>query len=69
MGIYESPVIQEVINLTWFANKSDEGIEYSSYFENGIPFVTIALVLTAVSFRTEFFIHVQVDATIGTYLD
>lgn len=48
LGIYESPVIQEVINVTWFANKSDEGIEYSSYFKDGIPLVTIALVLTAI---------------------
>lgn len=48
-GIYESPIIQEIINITWFANKSDEGIEYGAYFQNGIPLVTIALVLTAVS--------------------
>lgn len=55
------PIIQSVINETWYANRTDEGIMYAEYFESmvtmerrgecarkGIPLMTIALVLTAV---------------------
>lgn len=49
-GIYESPVIQEIINVMWFANKRDKGVVYGSYFKSGIPIVTIALVLTVVCY-------------------
>ncbi|EPQ50129.1 hypothetical protein GLOTRDRAFT_82569 [Gloeophyllum trabeum ATCC 11539] len=61
-GRYKHPIIQAVINETWYSSQRDEGVEYSEYFSEkvafnvggrrksgfGIPLVTIALVLTAV---------------------
>ena len=47
-GIYEHPIIQELLNVGWFANKQDEGIIYGTYFRSGIGLVTIALILTVV---------------------
>ncbi|TFY56690.1 hypothetical protein EVJ58_g7483 [Rhodofomes roseus] len=47
-GIYRHPIIQKAINITWFMNRSDEGILYNRFFGPAIPIETIALVLTAV---------------------
>ena len=47
-GIYEHPIIQELLNITLFANKQDEGIVYTVYFQRGIASVTISLILTIV---------------------
>jgi len=47
-GIYEHPIIQELLNITLFANKQDEGIVYAVYFQRGIASVTISLILTIV---------------------
>ncbi|KAI0276822.1 hypothetical protein BC826DRAFT_928182, partial [Russula brevipes] len=46
-GLYQSIIIQKVINITWFARRQDEGVIYSKLF-HPIPLPTIALVLTAV---------------------
>jgi hypothetical protein len=44
---YRHPIIQRVINLTWFEDKEDDGIVFHEYFAP-IPFEVIALVLTVV---------------------
>ncbi|TDL21927.1 hypothetical protein BD410DRAFT_700563, partial [Rickenella mellea] len=43
-GLYQHPILQKVINLMWFANKSDEGIAHPEYFT---PFPAKALALVA----------------------
>ncbi|KAH9984994.1 hypothetical protein BJV77DRAFT_141797 [Russula vinacea] len=44
---YRHPIIQRVINLTWFQNKEDDGIIFYEYFAP-IQIETIALALTAI---------------------
>jgi hypothetical protein len=44
---YRHPIIQRVINITWFQNKDDDGIVFHEYFAP-IPFEVIALVLTVI---------------------
>ncbi|KAG1734203.1 uncharacterized protein EDB91DRAFT_1084113 [Suillus paluster] len=46
-GIYKSELLQDGINIMWFANRNDEGIVYHKYF-NPIPVEVVALVLTAI---------------------
>ncbi|KAG1857810.1 hypothetical protein F4604DRAFT_1685106 [Suillus subluteus] len=46
-GIYKSKLLQDSINIMWFANQNDEGIIYHKYF-NPIPVEVVALVLTAI---------------------
>ena len=47
-GMYQHPIIQKAINVMWFQNKWDEGIQYRDMFKP-IPIAAIALVFTAVS--------------------
>ncbi|KIJ37518.1 hypothetical protein M422DRAFT_132388, partial [Sphaerobolus stellatus SS14] len=47
-GLYESPLIQQAINLAWFKDPSDNGAKFPSYFDP-IPLRTIALIYTVVS--------------------
>ncbi|KAG1868179.1 hypothetical protein C8R48DRAFT_542761, partial [Suillus tomentosus] len=47
-GIYKTELLQDGINVMWFANRSDEGIVYNKFF-NPMPIKVIALTLTAVS--------------------
>jgi hypothetical protein len=44
---YRHPIIQNVINITWFNHKDDGGIVFHEYF-TPIPIETIALALTVV---------------------
>jgi hypothetical protein len=44
---YQHPIIQKVINLTWFQNKDDDGIVFYEYFAP-IQIETIALALTVI---------------------
>ena len=44
---YRHPIIQKVINITWFQNKDDDGIVFHDYF-TPIPIEVIAIVLTVV---------------------
>ena len=44
---YRHPIIQKVVNITWFQNMDDIGIIFYEHF-NPIPFEVIALVLTVV---------------------
>ncbi|KAI0265221.1 hypothetical protein BC834DRAFT_843806 [Gloeopeniophorella convolvens] len=46
-GLYYHPALQRAINVMWFANKHDEGVEFPKYF-NPIPLPTIALAITAI---------------------
>jgi len=46
-GLYRHPIIQKVVNITWFQNKDDVGIIFHQYFAP-IPFEAIALVLTVI---------------------
>lgn len=46
-GIYKTDLLQDGINIMWFANRSDEGIVYNQYF-NPMPIKVIALMLTAI---------------------
>ncbi|KAF8219083.1 hypothetical protein L208DRAFT_1555848, partial [Tricholoma matsutake] len=47
-GLYQSKLIQKVVNAMWFRNKQDEGITYNIYF-NPFTIPALALVLTAVN--------------------
>jgi hypothetical protein len=48
-GLYRLPVIQAIINKTWFRNKTDEGVVRTAYSEGGtISIATLAIVLTVV---------------------
>ncbi|KAG2128348.1 uncharacterized protein EDB93DRAFT_1052400, partial [Suillus bovinus] len=47
-GIYKTELLQDSINVMWFANRSDEGIVYNQFF-NPMPIKLIALMLTTVS--------------------
>ncbi|KAH9984993.1 hypothetical protein BJV77DRAFT_141661 [Russula vinacea] len=42
---YRHPIIQTVINRTWFEDKEDDGIVFHEYFAPMIPIEVIALVL------------------------
>ncbi len=44
---YRHPIIQEVINITWFEDKDDIGVIFYEYFAP-IPFEVIALAVTVV---------------------
>ncbi|KAF8506729.1 hypothetical protein F5888DRAFT_1644820, partial [Russula emetica] len=44
---YRHPIIQKVINVTWFENQDDIGIVFHEYFAP-IPFEVIALALTVI---------------------
>ncbi|KAF8471404.1 hypothetical protein DFH94DRAFT_201400 [Russula ochroleuca] len=44
---YRHPIIQTVINLTWFQNKDDDGILFYNYFEP-IPTEAITVALTVI---------------------
>ncbi|KAF8506732.1 hypothetical protein F5888DRAFT_1644837 [Russula emetica] len=44
---YRHPIIQKVINVTWFNDRDDDGIVFYEHF-NPIPFVVIALALTVI---------------------
>ncbi|KAG2114531.1 hypothetical protein DEU56DRAFT_933783, partial [Suillus clintonianus] len=46
-GIYKTDLLQDGINIMWFANRSDEGIVYNQYF-NPMPIKVIALTLTVI---------------------
>ncbi|KAH9984999.1 hypothetical protein BJV77DRAFT_1034682 [Russula vinacea] len=44
---YRHPIIQKVVNLTWFQNKDDVGIAFYDYFEP-IPIEAITIALTVI---------------------
>ena len=44
---YRHPIIQEIINITWFQDQDDIGIVFHEYF-NPIPYEVIALAVTVV---------------------
>ncbi|KAG1829051.1 hypothetical protein DFJ58DRAFT_848828 [Suillus subalutaceus] len=46
-GIYKTKLLQEGINVMWFANQNDEGVVYHKHF-NPMPTEIIALTLTAI---------------------
>lgn len=46
-GMYQHPIIQKAVNVMWFQNKRDEGIQFRNMFKP-IPIAAIALVLTAI---------------------
>ncbi|KAG1794062.1 hypothetical protein EV424DRAFT_1335561, partial [Suillus variegatus] len=46
-GIYKTELLQDGINVMWFANRSDEGIVYNQFF-NPMPIKLIALMLTTI---------------------
>ena len=50
-GIFCAPLIQTIINKTWFKNKEDEGVIHPEVSENNaLPMATIAFVLMVVSY-------------------
>lgn len=57
-GIFDARVAQKGINAMWFANKNDEGVIYSGFF-NPFPATALALVYTAV--RSVIFYVRQAD--------
>ncbi|KAG1847773.1 hypothetical protein C8R48DRAFT_586216, partial [Suillus tomentosus] len=46
-GIYKTELLQDGINVMWFANRGDEGIVHNKYFKP-MPIEVIALTLTAI---------------------
>lgn len=48
-GLYETPLIQQAVNIMWFSDPTADGIKFSTYF-NPIPIRTITLIFTAVDF-------------------
>ncbi|KAG1796663.1 uncharacterized protein HD556DRAFT_1441342 [Suillus plorans] len=46
-GIYKTELLQDGINVMWFANQGDEGIIHNKYFKP-MPIEVIALTLTAI---------------------
>lgn len=51
IGIFHAPLIQLIINKTWFKNKEDDGVIHPEFSENdALPMATIAFVLTVVSY-------------------
>jgi hypothetical protein len=55
-GLYRHPIIQSIINKTWFRNITDEGVTCAAYSEGGgVSVVTLAIVLTVVRRRAPFF--------------
>ncbi|KAG1831210.1 hypothetical protein DFJ58DRAFT_671426, partial [Suillus subalutaceus] len=46
-GIYKTKLLQEGINVMWFANRNDEGVVYHKHF-NPMPTEIIVLTLTAI---------------------
>ncbi|KAG1800498.1 hypothetical protein EV424DRAFT_1545734 [Suillus variegatus] len=46
-GLYKSELLQDGINIMWFANRNDEGVVYPKYFYP-IPVEVVALVLTGI---------------------
>jgi len=44
---YRHPIIQKVINITWFQDKDDDGIVFHEYF-SPIPIEVIAIALTVI---------------------
>jgi len=48
-GLYETKLISEGLQATWFKDKKSFGVEFLKYFDP-IALVTIALILTAVDF-------------------
>ncbi|KAI0296105.1 hypothetical protein B0F90DRAFT_1820121 [Multifurca ochricompacta] len=48
---YRHPIIQQVINIVWFNDRSGDGVVFSNNF-NPMPYETIALVLTVIKVST-----------------
>ncbi|KIM57107.1 hypothetical protein SCLCIDRAFT_131091, partial [Scleroderma citrinum Foug A] len=46
-GFLKAPIIQKIINMMWFANKTDEGIKNHTWFKP-FPLPALVLVLTAI---------------------
>ncbi|KAI5993869.1 hypothetical protein EDD15DRAFT_2366950 [Pisolithus albus] len=42
-----APLIQEIVNMMWFANKHDDGVAFPEHFKP-FPHPALALVLTAI---------------------
>ncbi|KAG1876867.1 hypothetical protein C8R48DRAFT_590841, partial [Suillus tomentosus] len=47
-GLHKSKLLQDGINVMWFANQNNEGIVYPKYFDP-MPVEVVALVITCVS--------------------
>ncbi|KAJ7494241.1 hypothetical protein B0H11DRAFT_1717334, partial [Mycena galericulata] len=59
-GLFQTPLIQMIANVMWFASKFDEGIEYPFYF-NPFPMPAIALLLTVVCLLKPVFPGLTLD--------
>ena len=46
-GLYQRAIIQKAINVSFYANKQDEGVRYPKYF-SPFPLAGVALLLTVV---------------------
>ncbi|KAJ8521883.1 hypothetical protein ONZ45_g1434 [Pleurotus djamor] len=48
-GMYTNDIIQTIVNKVWFSNRKADGVKHPSFSDDdGIPLITIALVLTVV---------------------
>jgi len=54
-GLYETPLIQQAVNIMWFSDPTADGIKFSTYF-NPIPIRTITLIFTAVCLSNYLYI-------------
>jgi hypothetical protein len=58
MGIFLVPLIQTLINKTWFRGKKDDGVIHPEFFKDEmLSLITIALILTVVSRHVYFPLH------------
>ncbi|KAG6809062.1 hypothetical protein H0H92_001752 [Tricholoma furcatifolium] len=46
-GLYQTPLIQKIVNVMWFQNKHDEGVKFIKTF-NPFPIPALALVLSVI---------------------
>ncbi|KAF8225184.1 hypothetical protein L208DRAFT_1307441, partial [Tricholoma matsutake] len=70
-GVYHSKVIQKIMNVMWFRNQQDEGVQSTDYFE---PFLlqALALVLTVIENCIDEWVsgkHVKIDFSGKEYHD
>ncbi|KAF8223720.1 hypothetical protein L208DRAFT_1315412, partial [Tricholoma matsutake] len=70
-GVYRSKVIQKIVNVMWFWNQQDEGVQFTDYFEP-FPLQALALVLTVIENCIDEWVsgkHVKIDFSEKEYHD
>ncbi|GLB43996.1 hypothetical protein LshimejAT787_1501800 [Lyophyllum shimeji] len=71
-GLFLPPVLQIIMNKTWWKNKNDEGVVRPEFSDGGrgVPLVTIALVFTVVENCLDEWVtgqHIDVPFSVAAY--